>query len=215
MMRRALHVALLLVVAACSDSNSPLRGDFYEWRLIETSATGAPDTLSFAWPVSRLPVRIWAQDSLGLPTRMQAAINTWQDQFLYGEFRGEMVSDSTTADIIVIAGPATGTAPTLRAMARQCQGATDIAVDPATFTLTPPMRIYIEVRLEDSAGLDDCLNLTSAHELGHAIGIFQHSPDPDDLMYSDPIVLAPSVRDRNTANRAYHTPTTIHLGGGS
>ncbi len=215
-MRRALHVVLLVLVAACGDSNSPLRSDHYEWRLIEPAASGGTDTLSFAWPVSRLPLRIWAQDSLGLPARMQAAITTWEGEFLYGEFRGQMVTDSSNADIIVIAGPAPGVGPILPAMARQCQGATDIAVDPATFQLTPPMRIYIELRFDESApGVEDCLNLTSAHELGHAIGIFQHSPDPDDLMYSDPVVLAPSVRDRNTANRAYHTPTTIHLGGGS
>jgi hypothetical protein len=112
----------------------------------------------------------------------------------------------------VVAGPATGDAPVLPARARECQGATDIAVDPVTFTLKPPMRIFIELRFAAGTdGVDRCLGLTTAHELGHALGIFQHSPDPDDLMYSDPIVTAPSARDRNTAERAYHTPTTIQL----
>jgi len=64
---------------------------------------------------------------------------------------------------------------------------------------------------EGTPGLESCLDLTTAHELGHALGIFQHSPDPGDLMYSDPVVTAPSARDRNTINRAYHTPTTIQL----
>jgi len=122
-----------------------------------------------------------------------------------------MVPDSNDADIIIVAGQLPATARALRSMARECEGGTDVPLDPSTMILTPPFHVYIDPRLEDAPALDSCLNLTTAHELGHALGIFQHSPDSGDQMYSDPVVTAPSERDRNTINRAYHTPTTIQL----
>ena len=212
MTRRGLRWALLALVAGCGDAAAPLRADHYEWRLFEPAGGGGTDTLAFAWPSASQPLRIWAQDTLDLPAHTTSAIQMWEAQFLYGEFRGELVSDSLDADIIVLGGPAPADGPVLPAMARECQGATDVAVDALTFLLSPPMHIYVELRFaEGTPGTDSCLNLTTAHELGHALGIFQHSPDPDDLMYSDPTVTSPSARDRNTAERAYHSPTTIQL----
>jgi hypothetical protein len=47
--------------------------------------------------------------------------------------------------------------------------------------------------------------------MGHAIGIFAHSPDPDDIMFTDPQVELPSTRDRQTAEAAYHTPPSLEV----
>ena len=212
-MTRTLSLALLALVLSCGDSTSPQRADAYEWRFLEPIPGGGTDTVSFAWPFANQPLKIWAQDTLGLPQHVQYAIAAWESQFLYGEFSGTVVTDSSQADIIVLGGRPTGDVPILPSMARECQGATDIAVDPVTLILHPPMHIWIELRFaEDTPGISTCLDLTTTHELGHALGIFQHSPDPDDIMYSDPTVTTPSVRDRNTINRAYHTATTIELG---
>lgn len=211
MTRRLLPWIALVLTTSCGDSTAPLRADAYEWRLLVPAGGAAVDTLSFAWPASSLPVKIWAEDTLDLPTHAANAIVAWQDQFLYGEFRGQMVSDSNDADVIIVAGQLPATLMTLHSMARECEGGTDVPLDPVTLILTPPFHVYIDPRLDDAPTLDSCLNLTTAHELGHALGIFQHSPDPGDLMYSDPVVTAPSERDRNTINRAYHTPTTIQL----
>lgn len=41
------------------------------------------------------------------------------------------------------------------------------------------------------------------HELGHAIGIWGHSKDPNDIMYTHPIVSKLSPRDVNTVRRLY------------
>ena len=62
------------------------------------------DTLSFHWPQSRLPVRIWAEDTLNLPTHVQQGIHQWEAAFLYGEFRAVVVADSNAADVIVTSG---------------------------------------------------------------------------------------------------------------
>ena len=212
MSRRLLPWVLLALATSCGDSTSPLRADAYEWRFFEPNGDGGIDTLSFAWPGSAQPLRIWAQDTLDLPAHAANGIAAWEAQFLYGEFRGEVVPDSNDADIIIVAGLAPAKVRLLHSMARECEGGTDVPLDPTTLILTPPFHIFIDPRfVEGTPGLERCLDLTTAHELGHALGIFQHSPDPDDLMYSDPIVTAPSARDRNTVERAYHTPTTISL----
>jgi hypothetical protein len=211
MTRRLMPWVILALATSCGDSSAPLRADAYEWRLF-VPTTGGRDTLAFAWPSASLPVTIWAEDTLDLPTHAANAITTWQSQFLYGEFRGQMVSDSNDADIIITAGQLPTSARMLRSMARECEGGTDVPLDPVTKILTPPFHVFIDPRLEgDIPAQPSCLNITTAHEIGHALGIFQHSPDPEDLMYSDPVVIAPSARDRNTINRAYHTPTTIQL----
>lgn len=41
------------------------------------------------------------------------------------------------------------------------------------------------------------------HEMGHAIGIWGHSKDPDDIMYTHPIVSQLSQRDINTVRKLY------------
>jgi predicted Zn-dependent protease len=55
----------------------------------------------------------------------------------------------------------------------------------------------------------ECLALTATHELGHAIGIFTHSPVETDLMFVDPVVSTLSARDRATIERAYHVTPNL------
>lgn len=52
--------------------------------------------------------------------------------------------------------------------------------------------------------LDQVQRLT-LHELGHALGIWGHSPDPGDIMYARPIVSGLSDRDKRTILRLYGT----------
>jgi predicted Zn-dependent protease len=61
--------------------------------------------------------------------------------------------------------------------------------------------------LTDSA--QACLTRVAAHEVGHTLGLFQHSDDPGDLMYSFPAVNRPSTRDANTVITLYGTVRNV------
>jgi hypothetical protein len=200
---------------SCADIASPTRGNAYEWRLIVPTTT-APDTLSFHWPRSRLPVRFWAEDTLNLPAHVEHGIDQWEAAFLYGEFRGVVVADSSVADVIVTSGlsPKGGFSVTRleSVMAPECQGATDVELAAIGQEIVPPIRVYVDLRFDPSSpGVDTCMALTTTHELGHALGIFAHSPNADDIMFEDPVVTTLSSRDRSTAELAYHLEPTLDV----
>ncbi|HWB43064.1 MAG TPA: hypothetical protein VG500_17495 [Gemmatimonadales bacterium] len=203
-----------LTALACGDIAAPVRGDLYEWRLEAPSIPGpGTDTLSFHWDRSLLPVRVWVEETDGLPGHMARAIEVWESAFLYREFQATLVGDSATADVIVLGGSPADKIRTLRlhsALRPECAGATDLDVDVASAELRLPIRVFIDPRsLPDDPGIEPCLALTSIHELGHALGIFAHSEDPEDIMFTDPEVDLPSARDRRTAEAAYHTTATL------
>ncbi len=215
--RLALGLAALTALA-CGDIAAPVRGDLYEWRLEAPSIPGPGlDTLSFHWDRADLPVRVWVEDTDGLPGHMARAIDVWEAAFLYREFQAALVSDSAIADVIVLGGPP---GPKLQmkrlhsALAPECAGATDLDIDVANSELRLPIRLFIDPRsLPDDPGIEPCLALTSIHEMGHAIGIFAHAPDSTDIMFADPEVELPSARDRRTVEAVYHTPPTLEAVG--
>ena len=211
-----LHGLLALVglgcgpaLLSCADIAAPSRSNAYEWRRIVGTTIQ-----SFHWPQSRLPVRIWAEDAVNLPAHVRHGIAEWEAAFLYGEFRGEVVSDSSVADVIVTSGiapPGSFSITRLESLAApECLGATDVELDVTGKVILPPIRVYVDPRFDPSLpGVDACMALTTTHELGHALGIFAHSPNVDDIMYSDPVVTTLSPRDRATAELAYHTEPTL------
>jgi predicted Zn-dependent protease len=207
--------ALVVAAAACSDIATPIRNDFYEWRLVVPKVSGVgEDSLTFHWPHSRIPVRIWVEDAASLPQNIPGAIAAWRAAFLYGEFDATVVSDSNAADVIV----RTGSAPAVQfararlhsALAAECAGTTDLDISDDHTQLRLPVRVYIDPRSEPNApGLPACLALTTTHELGHALGIWRHSGVATDLMFADPAVDAPSDRDLATAEVIYHVPANV------
>ena len=208
-------ISMAALAWACGDIASPLRNDFYEWRLEAPSPSGSGvDTISFHWPSDRLPVRIWVEQTDPLPADLSRAISIWRGQFLYGEWDATVVSDSATADVVVTSGGPSGSRLSAMrlesALAPQCSGVTELNVSDDHTQLHLPVRVSINPLLAPGApGLDTCLALTVAHELGHSLGIFRHSANPSDLMYLDPAVELPSARDRTTAEVLYHLPSTL------
>jgi predicted Zn-dependent protease len=219
--------ALVVAAAACSDIATPIRNDFYEWRLVVPKASGTgEDSLAFHWPKSRIPVRIWVEDAASLPQNVPNGIAAWRTAYLYHEFDATVVSDSGSADVIVRAGSAPGVqfarqagrAPGDRfarmrlnsALAPECAGATDLDISDDHTQLRLPVRVYVDSRSDPTApGLPACLALTTTHELGHALGIWRHSEVATDLMFFDPGVDTPSDRDLATAEMIYHLPANV------
>jgi len=87
-----------------------------------------------------------------------------------------------------------------------CEGETSVDTGSTRFQLQLPMRMDLNVTgdpMTDSA--QACLTRVAAHEVGHTLGLFQHSDDPADLMYAFPAVNQPSTRDANTVITLYGT----------
>jgi hypothetical protein len=207
---------LLAALLGCSDISAPLRDDLYEWRLFVAAAVGSgTDTLTFHWPRSALPVRVWVEDTVGLPADFDRAITVWKSVFLYREFDGERVGDSVGADVIVRGGSLGFQFSPMRlssALRPECSGATDLDISDDHIEFRTPVRIFITpLASPEDPGLSECLALTSIHELGHAIGIFRHSPNATDIMFANPVVDLPSALDRGTAEVLYHVPSTLRL----
>ncbi|HMU61055.1 MAG TPA: matrixin family metalloprotease [Gemmatimonadales bacterium] len=207
--RRTLSLALLAAAAlSCSEATAPTRTSNYEWRLFVDS-----DTLSFHWPASMLPVTIWVEDSLGMPAQVEQAVAAWKRVFLYGEYDAVLVSDSSSADIVVRVAPAPvklmTTAQRLNTVFPGCEGATDIDTASTRYQLQLPVRMYLTPRYAPPYDLTECFRVVARHELGHSLGLFQHSSDNGDIMFPQPEVTEFSARDINTAQVLSHWPANL------
>lgn len=212
--RRTLPLALLLAGAlSCAEATSPSRVPSYEWRLPTEDGL---DTLSFHWPADMLPVKIWVEDSLDMPARVQEGVDDWQGAFLYGEYAAVLVSDSSSADVVVrVMTPppkATATVNRLNTLLPGCGGATDLDIEfvDTRYELQLPVRIFIDPKYDPGlVDLTECFRITARHELGHSLGLFQHTSDIRDIMYGDPEAEGLSAPDINTAQIAAHWPANL------
>jgi len=209
MPRRNAAMGLLaaLALAGCEGAVAPDRGPAYDF-----VAPGTDQV--FRWPQDRLPVRYWVAPDAGVVRGFAAqGIARWTAQFLYGEFRGEVVDDSARADVLVFvepASPPTGQPNDDPPALGACRGITSGTVSTAPYRLLEPFRVRV---LWDDQYTDaevvNCLDRVVTHELGHTIGIFGHSPNDADLMSASPRVNTPSEGDRTTVETLYHTPRNV------
>jgi hypothetical protein len=208
----------LIGIGACSDASTPGTDDFYDWRRIVPTASGE-DSLTFHWTPDRLPVRIWVEDSADMPRHVTDGISAWRRGVTSSQFAADMVSDSAVADVLVRVAPAPSGGSFARvrlgsAFALECEGATDLDIVADNHQLQLPIRIYINpLSLPQDPGLDDCLALTAAHELGHSLGIWQHSDTTTDIMFADPLVSQPSDRDLHTIELLYRQTPNVTVTG--
>lgn len=165
----------------------------------------------FHWPADRLPVRYFADTRGTMPALVRIGLRDWEAQFLYGEFSGVLVTDSTAADVIVTWQDSVppDVPPDTAGALNACDGVTSFVID-STNAMTEPIRVQLRVRLGFTAPqIAACMRRVAAHELGHTLGILTHSPATTDLMYGTPAIATPTNRDRNTVQVLYHTTSTI------
>lgn len=174
-------------------------------------------TVVFRWPASRMPVRVYAETVGELSQNTDSGLQLWATALRCGGLSFVRTADSTHADIIV-RNPATmppiPAAATLAAWADSvgaCTGRTDGDIDT---TLTPrrligPLHSYVASNSSDTAAVRACYHFTVAHELGHALGLLNHSADPADLMYVVPRRRVASINDRFTIEVLYRTAPTV------
>jgi len=194
-------------LAGCQEPDVPERTQPYEFRL-------SPADPVFRWPVG-VPVRFWAEPSGALPEYVTTGMLSWANQFLYGEFYGELASDSLSADVLVsYQGGAPPDAPlTDDPPVQVCTGVTTIPTtqrdEDGRLRYTEPIRISVRWFSADPSDIANCLQRVVAHEMGHALGIFSHSPTATDLMALPVVVREPSRADRSTVQLLYHTVPNI------
>lgn len=199
----------ILSLAACTTPDAPSHAGAYPF-----DSNGNGSGLVFRWPEDRLPVRFWVDPRGNLNDLVQNAIAVWEDQLIYGEFTGVVVSDSAHADAQFTWS---GTVPTTvppdpGPPALACGGLTQNDSIGAT-----DQRIHgaLHSSISVLAGsftpgqIEACVRRTVIHEMGHTLGILDHSMDSTDIMYITPIVPAPSAADRTTIQVLYHTTPTI------
>lgn len=217
-LRRAVRTAACFAAASataagCGDGAGPARVAPYDWQLLlpYDSAGFRVDTLTFHWPRASVPVQVWVENQGGLPGYFAAAIGQWRDAFPGGAWNAAITADSATADVIVRYLPAASarSAALLATRRQSCEGATTVDTAGTRFQLRLPMRVYVYPSILGAPDLNECLAIASTHELGHSLGILQHSPDPADLMYPTPTASAPSDRDLATARAAYQAPADM------
>lgn len=213
----ALVLATGLAAAACHDTSVSCldNGIPYAYSLPGDSAH------YFHWPPARMPLKVYAEPVGNLPANTDAAITLWSGIVRCGNLSMVRTADSTQADIIIgnpaflpPAPPADAAHPVLWAdSVGACIGKTSPVIDDssAPWKLIPPIHAWVAHQGSDSLATEACYHFTVAHELGHALGLFSHSPNPDDLMNALPKRRVVTGADRVTLQLLYSRTPTIGL----
>lgn len=212
-------VLLACALAACDSPTVPERflRDVYDFRLLTPSAK------VLRWPVGTT-VRVFVTNDVDatrtqwLENGLAHAITAWDDAAIYGEVKLAEVKSVAEADVVVAYSSATypvetsncvpggGFAYTTFCLA---SGGTQLAVFPLRDGSGGKVKFVVTIRT--TAAVDEAtVRRLLTHEIGHALGIAQHSPKPTDLMYAGTLARDdPSPADRATLQVLYHSAVDI------
>jgi len=205
-------LATALVLSACQNDGGP--GQCYE-----SGATSYPfimpgdSTAWFHWLGPDYPIRVYAEPVGATVANTDTAITLWLAAFRCGELHLVSWSDSASADIVVRNPAFTPPIPRLyhtvaADSVTACGGRTDINAWDAEGVFPRPIRSYVWPLGGDAAATAACYRFVTLHELGHALGLFSHSPDSMDIMYRRPRRREVSNNDRYTIQVLYsYTPS--------
>ena len=219
-MMRGKLLLCALVLGACDSPTVPERllRDVYEYRLL----TPAPKVLR--WPVGST-VRVYvaadadAARTAALQAALESAMPAWNAAALYGEVRLEQTQQLADADVVLLysgtiapvdassCSPGGGQAYTTFCLS---DDARHLRVFPLrNSSVAGNVKFLLTVRTTNPLNAEEVRRLV-AHELGHVLGIAQHSPTPTDLMFAGVLARAePNAADRRTLQVLYHTEADI------
>ncbi len=218
---RWLGASATLLLLSCESATVPARDrtEAYDFRL-----PFPQDSLVLRWPNSsrvRVFVNPGANDEQ--TTLLNAAYRlgtvAWERASLYVDYRFTQVGSAEQADVIVTWSGATLPVETAQcppgggfAFTTFCVNAERNRLVPFPLrasTMPSSVRFLVTIR-ETSATNPARVRSLLAHEMGHVLGIAQHSPNPEDLMFTDPLVReVPNTRDRVTVQILYQTHANI------
>jgi predicted Zn-dependent protease len=166
------------------------------------------------WQISKMPLRVHLpappsemfENPQAVLDVVRRGILDWTDVVAPGVPSFEFVPTSASADIPVVwVDVAHGWWVAFAAY--------DLTTDSKIFRVN---RILVAAKYPDGADAStDDLYLTMLHEMGHALGMLGHSPEPADVMYekghwqSDGL----TARDRNTLRLLYSKPVGAPVPG--
>lgn len=141
---------------------------------------------------------------------------SWNELAVFGEFALAETPDAAAADVVLAWSDATMPVETAACEPVLTRAVTTFCLDPSA---TSPKRLALFPLAQGGGGtvkivvtvlaaeaiVPQTVHRLVAHELGHVLGLAQHSPNSSDLMWrTDPTATRPSVRDIATVQVLYH-----------
>ncbi len=214
-----------LALAACESPIVPAREDAYPFATVPRF-TGDKSVV-IRWPAGTA-VRVFlnggnAPRTVVLETAFGRGSSMWENAILFGEFTLSRVSDIREADVVI-----TWSDVSLPLNVSACpvvfgNAATTFCPTPDLSRLVPfpftsavtgaaPADSHVKmlVTVLGSASADQTrATMLVTHELGHVLGIAQHSPNPLDVMFATVTASVLTHADASTIQVLYHTSVDL------